>query len=173
MSEKNLTITVQPVSLERWPDLQKLFGTNGAYAGCWCMFWRLPRSRFKEQKYEGNKAEMHHLLQTGAVPGLLAYDTNEPIGWCSLGPREQFHALENSRLLKRMDDQPVWSITCFFIARGYRNQGVMTQLLQGAVTYAGEQGAGIVEAYPIDIQQRASSPGAIWGLLRPFAAWGL
>ena len=89
-------------------------------------------------------------MDSDRPPGILAYADDEPVSWVSIGPREGFPALERSRLFKRVDDRPVWSIVCFFIAKPYRRQGLMVALLQGAVAYAASQGTRIVEGYPVD-----------------------
>jgi GNAT superfamily N-acetyltransferase len=52
--------------------------------------------------------------------------------------------------LSPVDDQPVWSITCFFVARPYRRRGVTVELLEAAVRHARAHGARIVEGYPIE-----------------------
>lgn len=104
-----MTYQVHPVTADRWPDLEALFGPQGAYSGCWCMHWRLMRPQFKELGEEGRKAALRHLTHTDPAPGVLAYQDGAPVGWCSIGPREAFAALEASRTLKRVDDQPVWS----------------------------------------------------------------
>jgi GNAT superfamily N-acetyltransferase len=146
------SINVVPATPERWPDLETLFGPNGAAGGCWCMNWRLERASFKRLKGAGTRANLEALTRTGAEPGLLAYVNEEPVGWCSIGPRDTYAALENSRILKRVDAAPVWSIVCFFVARTSRRQGVMKALLDGAVRYAKRHDARLVEAYPIDMQ---------------------
>lgn len=145
-------VRVIPATAECWRDLEALFGKNGASAGCWCMFWRLKRADFKTLKGEGTRAELRAMTMNNAVPGVLAYLDGKAIGWCSIGPREDFAALEDSHLLKRMDDRPVWSIVCFYVARGHRRQGVAQLLLKGAAAYAISKGAKIIEAYPIDMQ---------------------
>jgi GNAT superfamily N-acetyltransferase len=89
-------------------------------------------------------------VDAGRPPGILAYLSDEPIAWVSLGPREDFSALERSRVLRRVDDRPVWSIVCFFVGKRYRRQGLMVKLLQAAVAYAAANGAQIVEGYPVD-----------------------
>lgn len=142
--------TVAPATPERWPDLERLFGANGAYAGCWCMFWRLERSQFKAIKGQGTHDCLHQLVATNQVPGLIAYAEQQVAGWCSLGPRSGFQALEASRILRRIDPLPVWSITCFYIAKPFRQQGVMRALVRAAIAYATERGAPAVEGYPID-----------------------
>lgn len=146
------TIEIFPASAERWDDLEKLFGPHGAFGNCWCMYWRLKRSDFSKMSGDEKKAAMKTLTAGKLAPGVLAYGDGQPIGWCSIGPRADFSPLDRSRTLKRVDDTPVWSIVCFFIARPYRRQGVMAALLSGAVDYARQNGALVVEAYPIDMQ---------------------
>ncbi len=139
-----------PVTPKRWRDLEKLFGERGACGGCWCMCWRLKRSQFEKQKGAGNKKALKKIVDAGEAPGLLAYAGREPVGWCSVAPREAFPVLENSRILKRVDDQPVWSATCFFVARPYRRQGLSVKLLRAAVAYAKKKRARMVEGYPVE-----------------------
>lgn len=114
------------------------------------MFWRLPRKQFDEGKGAGNKRALKRLVSTGREPGLIAYLKREPIGWCALAPRQDYVALERSRILKPVDDQPVWSVSCLFIKKGYRRRGVSTLLLQAAVEFARKHGARIVEGYPVE-----------------------
>ena len=139
-----------PVTPERWKDFETLFGERGACGGCWCMWWRLKRSEFEKQKGAGNKRAMKKIITSGEVPGLLAYANGHPIAWCSVAPREVFSALERSRILKRVDDNPVWSVVCFFVAKPYRRKGLTVEFLKAAVQYAKDQGAKIVEGYPVE-----------------------
>ncbi len=143
-------ITFQPLTSEHWHDLETLFGKHGAYGGCWCMWWRTTRAEFGQHGNDGNREAIRHIVESGEVPGLLAYIDGQPIGWCSVAPREAFPSLERSRTLKRVDDQPVWSIVCFYVARPFRGKGLMVELLRAAVAYVQERGAKIVEGYPID-----------------------
>jgi GNAT superfamily N-acetyltransferase len=91
---------------------------------------------------------MKRLVDSGEVPGVLAYEDGEPVGWCSVAPRESFESLNRSRVLKRLDDEPVWSIVCMFLARSHRNRGLTTALIEGAVEHVRASGGRIVEAYP-------------------------
>lgn len=150
--QEPFAVTVYPATAERWPDIELLFGPKGAYAGCWCMFWRLNRAEFKSLKGEGTKAVLKTMTENNDVAGVLAYVNEKPVGWCSVSPRHEYAALENSRILKRVDDAPVWSVVCFFVARPFRQKGIMAKLLKGAVAYAEQQGAAVVEGYPIDMQ---------------------
>jgi GNAT superfamily N-acetyltransferase len=151
-----LIMEFYPVTPDRWHDFEKLFGQRGACGGCWCMFQRLKRAEFEEKKGLKNKLAMKKIIASGNIPGILAYFEGKPIGWCSVGPREDYPALERSRILKRVDDQPVWSIVCLFIARPYRKRGVSVRLLQAAVDYARENGVTLLEGYPFDLTGKKS-----------------
>jgi GNAT superfamily N-acetyltransferase len=146
-------LEVHPATAERWPDVEALLGEGTVSRRCWCMWWRLPRSQYRAQKGQANQAAFQAIVSSGEVPGLLAYRDGQPIAWCALAPRESYPALERSRTLKRIDDEPVWSITCLFVAKPFRGQGVTLDLLRAAVDYAQEQGATIVEGYPFEPQE--------------------
>lgn len=113
------------------------------------MWSRKPRAEYEAAKGDINRADMHRLVYTGHVPGLIAYTGGVPAGWCSLGPRQEFLRLNNSRTLKPVDDQPVWSVVCLFIHRKYRRRGLSVALLEAACAWAAKQGARIVEGYPV------------------------
>ena len=175
MSETMLpdgALDVQPLTLERWDDFEDLFGRNGACAGCWCMFWRQSRREFDRNHGEPNRQAIHALVENGAVPGLLAYQAGLPVGWVSVDRREAYTTLERSRILARVDDQPVWAITCFFIRRANRGQGVMKALIGAAVAYAAAQGAHMVEAYPTERHRKVSAAEIYMGVVPAFLANG-
>ena len=114
------------------------------------MYWRLTRTQFYEQQGELNRRNFKALVDSGNIPGILAYIDEEPVGWCSIAPREEFSALTRSRILKPVDDHPVWSVVCFFIARSQRRKGLMVELLKAAVEFARSNKARIVEGYPVE-----------------------
>ena len=149
-SSSRPNIECHSMTPERWPDLVTLFGPHGATGGCWCLYWRLPRAQFSVQKGEGTRAALQHLVERGDIVGLLAYAQGQPVGWCAIGPRESYPVLERSRILKRVDTTPVWSVVCLFVSKAFRGQGVTTVLLRAAVAYARQHGARMVEGYPIE-----------------------
>jgi GNAT superfamily N-acetyltransferase len=114
------------------------------------MYWRLPNRQFQAQSGEGNRAALKDIVSAGSPVGLIAYSGSEPAGWCAIAPREEYTRLERSRVLARVDEQHVWSVPCFFVAKKFRRQGLNVSLLQAAVKHAQEQGARIVEGYRID-----------------------
>lgn len=169
MQKATTKLTFEPLTRERWPDLVRLFGERGACGGCWCMWWRLSRAEFMKQKGDGNKAAFKQIVTSGAVPGILAYAQGQPVGWCAVAPREVYSFWERSRVLGRVDDQPVWSITCLFVARPFRRAGVSVALLKAAVAHAEEQGATIVEGYPVEPRKDKMPDAFAWtGLASAF-----
>src|SRR4051812_3214962 len=110
-----------PLTLDHWKDFEKLFGERGACGGCWCMWWRLTRAQFQEQKGKLNKAAFKKIVASDRAPGVLACRDGQAIGWCGVAPRDYYPLLERSRTLARVDDRIVWSITCLFVARPFRH----------------------------------------------------
>ena len=148
MAKRAPALAFHPATAERWPDVERLFGQRGACAGCWCMFWRLPRKDWTAGKGEGNRRALRKLVRSGAEPGVLAYQDGEPIGWCAAAPRADYPALARSRVLAPVDDRHVWSVACLFVARPHRRRGVSARLLEAAVEHAGRHGVTLVEGYP-------------------------
>lgn len=151
-----------PLTRSRWNDFEKLFGQRGACGGCWCMSWRLQSSEFRKGKGDKNKRAMQKIVCSGEVPGIIAYFGKEPVGWCSIAPREKFVSLERSRVLARIDDEPVWSISCFFVAKPYRRMGLSSKLIKAAADYAKKKGAGIVEGYPNELSKGVLPDPFVW-----------
>jgi GNAT superfamily N-acetyltransferase len=143
-------VQVEPLTPERWSDLEALFGAKGACAGCWCMFWRLEQGeRFDDIKGATAKARFKKLVTAGKADGLLAYEGKEPIGWLALGPRRDFKKLDRAPSLVCDDADRVWSAPCFFIKAGHRGQGVATALLGAAVKALKQDGVEVLEGYPV------------------------
>jgi GNAT superfamily N-acetyltransferase len=152
----------QSATPSRWPDVETLFGERGACGGCWCMAWRLRNKDWEAGKGAKNKRALKKLVTSGAKPGIIAYFDGEPIAWCAIARREDYSYLERSRVLKPVDDEPVWSISCLFVLRPFRRQGVSVRLLRAAVDHARRRRARIVEGYPA-VPYSAKAPDAfIW-----------
>lgn len=112
------------------------------------MWWRSKRSEFEKRGNAGNRSAMKDLVASGKVPGILIYDGKQPAAWCSIAPREQYGSLNRSRVLKPLDDIPVWSLVCLFVAKEYRNRGITGKVIDLAIEYVGDQGGSVIEAYP-------------------------
>jgi len=148
---KEYGFTYYPLTPDRWKDFEKLFGTNGACAGCWCTYWLLKRSDYERlRKTGGTKRIFKKIVNRGIPPGILAYIGKTPAGWCAIQPRENYPVLQNSKILKPVDDRKVWSIVCFYIDRNYRRLGLTKGLIIEAVKFAKSHGAEVVEGYPVE-----------------------
>jgi GNAT superfamily N-acetyltransferase len=114
------------------------------------MYWRLGDTQFKIQQGERNRKSMKRLVGQGEMPGILAYLGPRPIGWCAVAPRENYVRLQRSRVLKQIDEQPVWSIVCLLVDKEFRRRGVSVALLNAAADYVRLRGGRIVEGYPVE-----------------------
>lgn len=166
-------IRVTPLTADNWDALEALFGQRGAVGGCWCMYWRQTRAEYERFKGESNHGAFREIVDAGGPIGLLAYDDDEAVGWCAVAPRDEFSTLNRSRVLKRVDDQPVWSVVCFFVKRSHRHRGLTVQLLKAAIEFAGKHGASILEGYPVEPRKPEMPPVfAFTGLASAFKQAG-
>ncbi|MFY9557360.1 MAG: GNAT family N-acetyltransferase [Blastocatellia bacterium] len=137
------------------------------------MWWRLKRSVFEKQKGEKNKIAFKAVVDSGEIPGIIAYANGNPVGWCALAPRETYSALDRSRVLKPIDDSPVWSIVCLFIAKPYRRKGISVELLKAAADHVRKRGGKIVEGYPVEPRKDEMPDAFAWtGLASAFRKAG-
>ncbi len=173
VKEPIIDLEFHPLTPERWKDLETLFGERGACGGCWCMWWRLKRSQFEKQKGLENKKALKKIVDSGEIPGILAYTNGQPIAWCSVAQRRTYPVLERSRILKRIDDETVWSVVCFFVAKSFRRKRVTVKLLRAAIKYVSEQGGKIVEGYPMEPRKSQMPNAFAWtGLVSAFRKTG-
>jgi hypothetical protein len=150
MPPSPLRLVFQPVTPERLPGLARFMEQHGKFRYCACMRWRMPSSAFTRSTKEDRADALERLVQEGVPIGVLAYLDQEPVGWCSVAPREAHAGLERYRALPRIDDRPVWSVVCFFVSARIRRTGATLGLLKAAVDYAGSQAAQIIEGYPVE-----------------------
>lgn len=162
------SLSIRPLTAERWPDLVALFGRPGLSVarGCFCMYYR--RSGKHERPpgvtySESNEKALRALVDRGVVPGLLGYDGKRAVGWVSLGPREDYAKLRRSSVMKPVDDEPVWSIVCFVVDPEARGRGVAEAMLKGAIAWARARRVKLLEAYPCDKPARAADDSMWFG----------
>jgi GNAT superfamily N-acetyltransferase len=165
-------IQFHTLTADRWSDFEKLFGPRGACAGCWCMYWRLSGPEFKNNQGEANKRAFRKVVRAGRMPGILAYDGREAVGWCAVGPREEYPRLDRSHVLARVDEKPVWSINCLYIARSHRKRGLSSALIKEAASFARSRGAEIVEGYPYEPGSKVADAFIYTGRLSSFLKAG-
>ncbi len=155
-------ITVRPLAPNDWPVVAKLFGANGACGGCWCMWWRVPQGGklWRESQGDKNRESFRRLIKAGKVHAVLAFAGDEPVGWCSFGPKESFARMKRMRSLQHESPEGTWSVICFYIPSRWRGRGVATALLRASTDRAFELGAKAVEGYPKVPKDGARMPGA-------------
>ncbi len=137
------------------------------------MWWRIPRAEFMKNRGEQNKKDLKAIVDSGKIPGILAYSQSEPVGWCAVAPREDYPALERSRLLKRIDKKQVWSVVCFFVAKKFRHKGITIRLLEAAIDHVRSKGGKIVEGYPKEAKKNGTPDTFVYtGLVSAFRKAG-
>jgi GNAT superfamily N-acetyltransferase len=139
-----------PVTTSRLPDLRRFAAEHGKFGWCSCMRWRMTSTEFHGSTRAGRASKLKAMVAAGMPVGVLAYRGDDPVGWCSIAPRETYQGLERYRALPRLDEQPVWSVVCFYVDRRERRSGITLGLVKAAVAYAQSLGAGIIEAYPVE-----------------------
>lgn len=153
-SAKTDSVTsVVPATPERWPDLELVFGTRGDPSWCFCQFFLTTGTGYEESA-ERNRQALCAQVSHQPSPGLLAYRGPEPVGWVQVGPRASYPRITSNRLTAGLDSEGVWRCTCFVVRVGHRRQGVARALLAGAIGFAREQKAEVLEAHPVDVAAR-------------------
>lgn len=173
MKQQRIELQFDSLTSSNWQQFETLMGEKGGCGHCWCMFFRLPYKNFQENKPDGNKEMMKELVNKSQPQGLIASLNKQPVGWIALAPREDYMKLENSRVFKRIDDKPVWSITCFFIKKEFRRMGLSQQLIKGAVDFAKKKRIKTLEAYPAIPYNEKVPHAFLWvGVLSSFVKNG-
>jgi len=156
-----------------WSDFEELFGPSGACGGCWCMWWRVKRSEFDAQHGTANKRALKRLVRKGRELGLLAYRGDRAVGWVAVEPRESYPVLGRSHVLKPVDDESVWSLTCLFVMKGERRSGVSLALVRAAAAHVKRCGGSWLEGYPVDPRSNSMADShAFTGLASTFEKAG-
>jgi len=164
-----MKLVIRPLTPDLWPALEDLFGRNGACNGCWCMYGRIG-SAYRTRPRSRNKADFRKVVERGPPPGLLAFDGDMAVGWCQLTPRDAVPWLDRVWRLKRVDDLPVWSVSCLYVRIVYRRQGITAALIAAALKVAKRAKAPALEAYPFDADVSPSATGT--GYASSFARAG-
>lgn len=167
-----MTWETHPVTPDRFEDFAEVINRNRRDNHCWCLSHRLRASEIEELGGGSRERAMRRLCEGEHPPGVVTYHDGEPVGWCNIGPRGEITRLANSRLIRPVDNLPVWSIVCVVVRSGHRRQGVTAPLIEGAVAYAAEHGAPAVEAHPVDPSGRMDLTMAFVGTKAMFEKAG-
>ena len=160
---------IRELTPDDWPQLEALFGDRGACGGCWCMHWRIPHGGklWEAVKGEPNRRAMKKLVRAGKALGIMAFDDNRPVGWCSFGRRSDFPRTETVKAYRRDDTAGVWSINCFYLASGYRRRGLSQRLAEAAVRAVKKRRGRFIEAYPVTLTKAGQKLPAAFAYTGP------
>lgn len=154
---------VLPLTPERWPDIEQLFGDKGACAGCWCQYWRQRGPEWKARLPASNRLAFKGQVEQGPPPGLIGYADGHAVAWCQIGPRDRYARILAAPSKQAIDSRPTWLLTCFFVARAQRGRGWMRRLVEAALAFAKAEGAECVEAWPVAGGKAVAAPFAYVG----------
>jgi GNAT superfamily N-acetyltransferase len=151
------------LSAGTWGDFEKLFLRKSKGGGCWCMIFhqlgRLPKAEkggMTRGRAAKSRREKRALVKKGTSHGILVYANAGPVGWCQYGPREELPRIDAGTIYRRLaidhNGQRLWRITCFWVDRTHRTQGVARTALAAALESIGKKGGGLVEAYPAKVK---------------------
>jgi GNAT superfamily N-acetyltransferase len=126
------------------------------------MYWRIRRKGYDSLKGAETKRKMNNLIENGTIPGILTYQYDKLVGWCSMARRDDFPALKNSRILRKIDDKPIWSVVCFYINKNYRRKGLTVELLKAAKKYVKIKKGKIIEGYPVEPKSGKTADAFVW-----------
>jgi GNAT superfamily N-acetyltransferase len=147
-----------PLSTDNWPDFVALMGgLGGGCGGCWCTWWRIPRSTWTRSSKDGRREMFRRAVEAGPPPGIVLYQGREPIGWCAVAPRSEYPTLDRSVVAYPIDGLESWCISCIFVRASHRRRGLMTRLILEATDYAFRNDAPAVDAFP----QRSGRSGFV------------
>lgn len=156
-------IVVRELEPALWPQLDTLFGSNGGCGGCWCWWWRLAGvEHWKDVQGDVAHERLHRAVAAGSMHGMLAFDGNTAVGWCSYEPRIAFPRLQRSQSFKGTPTEGVWFVGCFFVQRSWRRSGVAELLLVAALEAMARDGACAVEACPTDARGQAQPDAFVY-----------
>lgn len=143
-----MSIVVRPATV--FEDVATLVGPKKPTSNvCFCLSYRIGSKENTSLRGPARADRVRELCEHDPPPGVIAYLDGEPAGWAALHPRAETSFARN-RLIPHVDDLEVWSLWCFRVRPGYRKQGIMHALIEGAVVYASERGAPAIEGYPVD-----------------------
>jgi GNAT superfamily N-acetyltransferase len=155
---QNDTYLTKALDTTTWPDFERLVEKhNGVWGGCWCMSFHSEGAN-KSTTYELNHQRKAQRVSEGRTHAALVYVGGIAVGWCQFGPTEELPHIKHAReYTAKLTDLPDWRITCFFVDRDYRKQGVASAALAGALEQIAVLGGGVVESYPEDVSGRKVS----------------
>jgi ribosomal protein S18 acetylase RimI-like enzyme len=140
-----MSYTVRPLEASTWDAFAELVErNNGIFGGCWCIGYH-PECGQKEISYREVKEDR---VRTGHAHAALVLDDHGAAqGWCQYGSPEELPGIRHRREYdKDAPPYPDWRITCFYVDKKHRGEGIARAALEGALDQIAYSGGGLVEA---------------------------
>ncbi len=169
-----MSLTSKPLTQDTWPAFARLVQKhNGIFGGCWCISFHLEPGE-KRHGAAAYKAMKKALVRQGRAHAALVFDGPDAVGWCQFGPTSELPNIRSKKTYEEgLRQLPDWRITCFFIDRERRGEGIAKFALRAALREITRLGGGTVEAYPEDYTgQKISSSFLCSGTLGMFEKAG-
>jgi GNAT superfamily N-acetyltransferase len=160
-------LTVRALGPETWDAFADLVERhNGVWGGCWCTWFHTMHAE-KTHTVEGNRALKEQLVKEGRAHAALVFDGEVAVGWCQYGPPVELPNIKHRKDYEAgLVEPPDYRLTCFFIDRRYRRQGVSAVALRGAMELIAQAGGGVVEAYPQDTAGKQITASFLYSVTR-------
>ena len=146
-----MPLAAKPLTVKTWPAFARLVEKhNGIFGGCWCISFHLEPGE-KRHGAAAYRAMKRTLVREGRAHAALVFDGADAVGWCQFGPTAELPNIRSKKTYEEgLQELPDWRITCFFIDRERRGEGIATLALREALRYIAQSGGGTVEGYPED-----------------------
>jgi len=134
---------------------------NGVWGGCWCVAYHLKPSG-SNTTATSRRAYKEKLVRADRSHAALVYDRANVVGWCQFGPPAELPA--RMRGFRKLGEAaPDWRLTCFFVDRDRRREGIAEAALAGALRIIAAKGGGTVDGYPIATGGKPYSSSFLFG----------
>jgi ribosomal protein S18 acetylase RimI-like enzyme len=137
--------TIRPLDASTWPAFAELVErNNGIFGGCWCVGYH-PESG---DRGISRRAVKEDRVRTGRAHAALVLDQDGAAqGWCQYGSPEELPTIKHRRAYdKDAPPRPDWRVTCIYVDRKHRGQGIARAAVEGALDRIARSGGGLVEA---------------------------
>lgn len=143
---------IKALTAETWDGFERLAQKhNGVWGGCWCVYFH-PKPPDQERGAAANKRFKEKLVQEGRTHAALVFLKDQCVAWCQFGSPEELPNIYHKKEVLAKTTLPDWRITCFFVDKEHRKQGLSAIALRGALELIKQLGGGVVESYPQDTQ---------------------
>ena len=169
-----MSFTTKQLSSSTWPAFARLVEKhNGIFGGCWCIAFHLEPGEGKRGA-AAYRAMKEARVREGRAHAALVFDGRNAVGWCQFGSTVELPNIRSKKTYEEgLHKLPDWRITCFFIDRERRGEGIATLALREALRYIAQLGGGTVEGYPEDYTgEKVSSSFLCSGTLGMFEKTG-